>query len=271
MRNRRRFVRHLLGQQDAKALRPERQRPQPLQAHARHLPTKRADQHSRRRVAALVGPWLRRRLGRFARGSAVDSLADILAPAIEYGEQGFAVTEIIANGWRSSAKTLAQWPDTAATYLPGGRAPTEGELFHNPRLAASYRAIANEGPQAFYTGSIGQKIVSFSDAHGGYMSLKDLADHHSDWVEPVSTNYRGYDVWEVPPNTQGIAALQMLNLIEPYDVRKMGRGSCRLVSSIRRSQEAGLRGSRDVLCRSRLWQATGRPVDLEGIRQAPRR
>ena len=152
-------------------------------------------------------------------------LAEILEPAIGYAEDGFAVTEIIAAGWRASTPVLARWPDTAATYLPGGRAPGEGEVFRNPRLAASYRAIAKDGPAAFYKGAIAQKIVSFSDSHEGYFSLKDLADHHSDWVDPVSTNYRGYDVWELPPNGQGIAALQMLNLFEPHDVRKMGRGS----------------------------------------------
>ena len=85
--------------------------------------------------------------------------------------------------------------------------------------------LPRTAPAAFYKGAIAQKIVSFSEANGGYFSLKDLADHQSEWVEPVSTNYRGYDVWELPPNGQGIAALQMLNLIEPYDVRKMGRGS----------------------------------------------
>ncbi len=152
-------------------------------------------------------------------------LAEILAPAISYAEGGFPVTEIIAGFWRGSAKTLAEWPDTAKTYLSLGHAPAEGEIFRNPALARSYRAIANEGRAAFYTGAIAQQIVSFSDAHGGYLSLKDLADHHNDWVDPVSTSYRGYDVWELPPNGQGIAALQILNLIEPYDVRKMGRGS----------------------------------------------
>jgi len=153
------------------------------------------------------------------------SLAEILAPAIRYADEGFAVTEVIANGWRAAANGLQKWPDTTRTYLPEGRAPAEGERFRNPRLAASYRAIAERGANEFYRGAIAQKIVSFSEANGGYFSLKDLADHHSDWVEPVSTTYRGYDVWELPPNGQGIAALQMLNLIEPYDVRKMGRGS----------------------------------------------
>jgi gamma-glutamyltranspeptidase / glutathione hydrolase len=152
-------------------------------------------------------------------------LAEIIAPAISYAEGGFPVSEIIAVYWRAGAAGLKKFPDTAKTYLVDGRAPAEAEMFRNPMLAASYRDIAQHGPDAFYRGAIAQKIVSASEALGGYFSLKDLADHHSDWVEPVSTNYRGYDVWELPPNGQGIAALQMLNLIEPYDVRKMGRGT----------------------------------------------
>jgi gamma-glutamyltranspeptidase/glutathione hydrolase len=152
-------------------------------------------------------------------------LSEILAPAISYAEGGFPVTEIIAGFWRGATKSLEAWPDAAKTYLPDGHAPAEGEIFRNPMLGASYRAIAAQGPAAFYTGAIAHKIVSFSEAHHGFFSIKDLADHRSDWVDPVSTNYRGYDVWELPPNGQGIAALQMLNLIEPYDVRKMGRGS----------------------------------------------
>lgn len=171
-------------------------------------------------VPGCVQGWedLRARFG-------TKSMAEILEPAIAYADGGFPVSEIIANGWRVMAAGLRKWPDTAKTYLPDGHPPVEGEIFRNPYLAASYRAIASEGSSAYYKGAIGKKIVDFSEANGGYLSMKDLADHHSDWVEPVSTNYRGYDVWELPPNGQGIAALQMLNLIEPYDVRKMGRGS----------------------------------------------
>jgi gamma-glutamyltranspeptidase / glutathione hydrolase len=171
-------------------------------------------------VPGCVAGWedLRARFG-------AKPLAEILQPAIAYAGDGFPVTEIISNYWQHSTKGMQAWPDTLKTYLPEGHAPAEGEIFRNPNLAASYRSIAEQGPAAFYTGAIAHKIVSFSEAHGGYFSLKDLADHHSDWVEPVSTNYRGYDVWELPPNGQGIAALQMLNLIEPYDVRKMGPGS----------------------------------------------
>ncbi len=152
-------------------------------------------------------------------------MAELLQPAIDYAEEGFPVSDIIAVGWHYLAAGLHKWPDTKKTYMPNGKAPAEGEIFRNPMLAASYRAIAAEGPSAFYKGSIAQKIASFSEANGGYLGLKDLADHANEWVDPVSTNYRGYDVWELPPNGQGIAALQMLNLIEQHDVRKMGRGS----------------------------------------------
>lgn len=152
-------------------------------------------------------------------------LAELLAPGIKYAEEGFAVSEVIAHDWQSSERRLSQWPDSAATYLPGGHAPAEGEIFRNPRLAATYRAIAARGIDAFYRGEIAQKIVAFSEKNGGYFSLRDFADHKSDWVEPVSTNYRGYDVWELPPNGQGIAALQMLNLLEAYDLASLGPGN----------------------------------------------
>ncbi len=148
----------------------------------------------------------------------------LLAPAIETAEDGFPVTEIIASYWQGGAKSLSRWPDSAATYLPDGRAPRLGEVFRNPRLAASLRAIAGGGAEAFYRGPIAEKIDAFSRAHGGLLRAKDFADHTADWVDPVATNYRGYDVWELPPNGQGIAALQMLNLLEPYDLRALGPG-----------------------------------------------
>jgi gamma-glutamyltranspeptidase/glutathione hydrolase len=171
-------------------------------------------------VPGCVAGWtdLRERFGAL-------ELRDSLALASSHAEEGFAVSEIVARGWQADVENLAKWPDSAATYLPGGRAPLEGEVSGNPRLAATLRAIATEGRDAFYRGRIAQEIVSFSEANGGHFSLADFADHTSDWVEPVSTSYRGYDVWELPPNGQGIAALQMLNLLEPYDLRSMGFGS----------------------------------------------
>lgn len=149
-------------------------------------------------------------------------LSELLKPAIAYAEEGFPVSEIIARGWQGSAKALQAYPDSATTYLPNDRPPEVGEIFKNPRLARSYRLIAEQGRDAFYTGEIARKIVSFSEQNGGYFSLKDFSEHRSEWVEPVSTNYRGYDVWELPPNGQGIAALQMLNLLEAYDLKSMG-------------------------------------------------
>jgi gamma-glutamyltranspeptidase/glutathione hydrolase len=171
-------------------------------------------------VPGCVDGWdqLRQRFGSM-------SFERLLAPAICYAEQGFPVSEIIGRGWSAAQKDLMQWADSAKTYYPGGRAPEVGELFRNPFLAQSYRAIAKDGRDAFYRGSIAHQIADASQQLGGYMTLKDLADHHSDWVDPVSTNYRGYDIWELPPNGQGIAALQMLNLLETYDIRKMGPGS----------------------------------------------
>ena len=156
-------------------------------------------------------------------------MKDVLAPSIRYGKEGFAVTEIIANSWRSGARRLLKHPDSAKTYLPDGRAPRHGEVFRNPYLAKTYQLIADKGRDAFYTGAIAKRIVKFSKANGGYFSLKDFKDHKSEWVEPVSTTYRGYRVWELPPNGQGIAALQMLNVLEGYDLKTMGHNSAEFV------------------------------------------
>ncbi|MCA9099995.1 MAG: gamma-glutamyltransferase, partial [Planctomycetales bacterium] len=152
-------------------------------------------------------------------------LADVLAPATRYAEDGFPVSQIIAAGWQASAADLARWEYSNRTYLPDGRAPQVGEIFRNPDLAASYRAIAAGGAEAFYEGAIARHIVEYSEKVGGYFALRDFAEHKNTWVDPVSTSFRGYDVWELPPNGQGIAALQMLNLLEPYDLRGLGHNS----------------------------------------------
>ena len=153
------------------------------------------------------------------------TLAEVLAPAIRYALDGFPVSEIIQRQWAGSMPSLAQWPDSAATYLPGGRPPGVGEVFRNPRLAATYEAIAQGGRDAFYKGDIARRIVSFSEANGGYFTMADFEDHSSVWVDPVSTSYRGYDVWEVPPNSSGILALMILNIMEGYDVAALGKNS----------------------------------------------
>ncbi len=152
-------------------------------------------------------------------------LDQLLAPSIATAEEGFPVSELIAASWQSAAPSLARYPSSAATYLVDGqRAPRFGELHRNPRLAATYRRLAEQGPRDFYSGQIAEQLVAFSRAQGGHFSLADLAEHRSDWIEPVSTNYRGYDIWELPPNGQGIAALQMLNLLERHDLKRLGPG-----------------------------------------------
>ena len=152
-------------------------------------------------------------------------MKELLAPAIAYARDGFPVTEVIAEGWVRNARLLKDYPNFAGTFMPGGRAPAKGEIFRNPLLANTLSAIAEGGRDAFYKGDIAQRIDKYMRANGGYLTAADLAAHRSEWVEPASTNYRGYDVWELPPNTQGIAALQMLNILEAYDLRKMGYGS----------------------------------------------
>jgi gamma-glutamyltranspeptidase/glutathione hydrolase len=171
-------------------------------------------------VPGCVAGWddLRQRFGTMA-------FEKTLSAAINYSENGFPVSEIIANSWQGAERSFRRWPDAARTFLVNGRAPREGEIFRNPNYAQSLRDIAKEGRDAFYKGRIAETIVSFSKSNGGFFSLKDFADHKSLWVDPVSTNYRGYDVWELPPNGQGIAALQILNLLEPHDLRAMGPGS----------------------------------------------
>ena len=152
-------------------------------------------------------------------------MSQLLAPAIAAAEEGTPVPEVIAGYWSGAEESLRRWPDSAATYLiDGKRAPRFGEVFQNPRLAATYRKIAEGGADAFYRGDIAERIVEFSRKHGGFFSMRDFEDHTSEWVEPVSTTYRGYDVWELPPNGQGIAVLQMLNMLEPYELRSLGPG-----------------------------------------------
>ncbi len=152
-------------------------------------------------------------------------LARALAPAIEYARDGFPVSEIIADQWASSAEALAGDPATAATFLPGGRAPTHGEIFSNPNLAKSLEVIAEGGRDAFYMGPIAKVIVAESEKRRGLLEAEDFADHQSNWVEPIKTNYRGYDVYEMGPNTQGPTALEILNILEGFDLRALGHNT----------------------------------------------
>lgn len=152
-------------------------------------------------------------------------LADLLQPSIATAESGFPVTQTIAGYWAGSEESLQKYPSSAKTFLVDGqRAPQEGEVFRNPLLAASYRQLADEGADAFYHGQLARQMIRFSEQEGGYLSLEDLQNHTADWVQPVSTDYRGYRVWELPPNGQGIAALQMLNVLETFDLAAYGPG-----------------------------------------------
>lgn len=150
---------------------------------------------------------------------------EILQPAINYAREGFPVTELIAYHWAGGARALSHFPNVTEVYMPGGQAPAKGEIFKNPHLANTLEKIGKEGRDAFYKGAIARTIDAFFKEQGGFLSYEDLASHTSEWVEPVSTNYRGFDVWELPPNGQGIAALQILNILEGYDIAAMGFGS----------------------------------------------
>ncbi|MDD2278536.1 MAG: gamma-glutamyltransferase [Bacteroidales bacterium] len=152
-------------------------------------------------------------------------MSDILRPAINYAREGFPVTELIAYYLNRSARVLGKYPNFNQTYMPNGKIPAKGEIFKNPDLANTYETIANKGRDAFYKGDIARIIAKYIKEQGGFLSYEDMASHKSEWVEPVSTNYRGYDVWELPPNGQGIAALQILNILEGYDISSMGFGS----------------------------------------------
>ena len=147
---------------------------------------------------------------------------ELLSPAIGYAAAGFPVSEIIAADWSAAEESLEKIPTAAACYLPGGHAPVKGAVFHNAGLARSLAAIAENGRDAFYRGTLAEAIVRYSQSVGGLFTLADFAAHTSNFVDPVSTNYRGYDVWGLPPNGQGIAVLQMLNFLEPFDLKRMG-------------------------------------------------
>jgi gamma-glutamyltranspeptidase/glutathione hydrolase len=156
-------------------------------------------------------------------------MKELLSPAINYAEKGFPVSELIAYYMQKSVAVRAKYPGFKEVFMPNGSMPSKGELFKNPALANTYRQIAEQGRDAFYKGDIAKEIARYMKENGGYLSYQDLVDHKSNWVEPVSTNYRGYDLWELPPNGQGIAALQILNLLENYDISAMGFDSSEYV------------------------------------------
>ena len=151
---------------------------------------------------------------------------NLLQPAIDYAEKGFPVSELIAYYLNLSVPRMGErFPNVKEIWTINGKVPQKGDVFKNPYLASTYRKIAKGGRDAFYKGEIAATMAKFIQEQGGFLSEADLANFETEWVEPVSTNYRGYDVWELPPNGQGIAALQMLNILEKYDLQQYGFGS----------------------------------------------
>ena len=156
-------------------------------------------------------------------------MSSILKPAIEYAENGFPVTELVSYYMELASNNFYNYPNFKETYFINGASPKKGELFKNLDLANTLKIISNEGRKGFYEGEIANIISTFIQEQGGFLSYEDLKNHRSEWVEPVSTNYRGYDIWELPPNGQGIAALQILNLLEGFDIKSMGFGSAEYI------------------------------------------
>jgi len=153
------------------------------------------------------------------------TLARALEPAIRYARDGFPVSELIADQWVDAAGRVSQDPAAAAVFLPGGRAPKPGEIFRNPDLANTLDQIARGGRDVLYRGPVGAAIAEDIQTRGGFLTAADFASHRADWIDPISTNYRGYDVYELPPNTQGFVALEMLNILEGYDIASLGHNS----------------------------------------------
>ena len=178
-------------------------------------------------VPGAVDGWyeLHERYGRLP-------MSELLQPAIDYADEGFPVTAFIADLWQENIGSREKYAGIREIYMPGGAAPNTGDVFKNPNLANTYRLIAEGGRDAFYKGEIAAKIDSYMAEQGGFLTADDLAAHTSEWVAPVSTNYRGYDVFELPPNGQGIVALQMLNILEGYDLRSMGFGTAEYLHTL---------------------------------------
>src|SRR5262249_45311899 len=154
-----------------------------------------------------------------------ESMDTNLPAAIPHPEQGFPVSEITASEWLASVPALHADRNAAALYLPNGRAPAAGEIFRNPDLARTLESIRRDGADAVYRGGIARKILKCPGEHGGVHTAADFADYKAEWVTPLTTNYHGWDVYEIPPNSQGIAALIMLNILEGLPLNKMGRGT----------------------------------------------
>ena len=171
-------------------------------------------------VPGCVDGWfeLHKKFGRLP-------IEELLAPAVGYAVDGFPVTQIIAGGWAVNARRFHDKPGFADVFMPGGETVREGQIFTNRALARTLKVIAMGGRGAYYRGPIAERIVEYSNEVGGFFTLEDFANHHSEWVEPISSTYHGTTVWELPPNGQGLAALQILNILEELDAASHGRSS----------------------------------------------
>lgn len=163
-------------------------------------------------VPGCVSGWqeLQSRFGKL-------TFKEVLTPAMEYAREGFGMTEIVSTEW-AGADTFKDYPNAAATFLRDGKKPQFGQIFRNPDLANTLEMLINGGAEAFYKGDIADRIVRYSKERGGYFSMSDFAEHNAQWVQPITTTYRGYNVWEIPPNGQGLAVLQILNILENFDI-----------------------------------------------------
>jgi len=178
-------------------------------------------------VPGCVDGWfeLHRRFGKL-------SMKEILEPAINYAENGFPLSEVIAYYWERAVKAFKNYKNFQKLYAPGGKILKKGDIFKNPELARTYRLLDEKGRDVFYKGEIAKRIVEYSKRVGGFFQLEDFANFHSEWVQPLSVNYRGYDVWELPPNGQGIAVLQMLNMLKKFDLKSMGHNSAEYLHTL---------------------------------------
>ena len=146
----------------------------------------------------------------------------LFEPTIKYANEGFPVTELIAYYLGRSKERFEDYPNFKEVWMKNGKMPEKGEIFKNPQLAKTLEIIAEKGRDGFYEGDVAKTMADFIQSQGGFLTYEDISSFHSEWTPPVSSNYRGYDVWELPPNGQGIAALQILNILENYDIQKMG-------------------------------------------------
>jgi gamma-glutamyltranspeptidase/glutathione hydrolase len=187
------------------------------------------------------------------------SMRENLAPAIAFARGGFPVTPVIASGWASNVKAFADMPGFKEQFTIDGRPPVAGEIWRNINLAKTLERIAEHGRAGFYSGEVPAAIEKYIAEQGGVLAAADFASHQGEWVQPVSANYRGYDVWEIPPNGQGIAALQILKILEGYDIKSMGFGSADHVHAFVEAKKLAFEDRARFYADPAFYQA---PVDL---------